>query len=51
MLTKLEEVEVRSSIPESARRNQRRIKRKKGKALQRKRSELVERPFAHLLDC
>ncbi len=32
------------------RRNQRRIKRKKGKALQRKRSELVERPFAHLLD-
>jgi len=66
VLTKLEEVGVRSYIPEPARgrrnwknkdaerdavrRNQRRIKRKKGKALQRKRSELVERPFAHLLD-
>ncbi len=63
VLTKLEEVDVRSYIPEPARgrrnwknkdaerdavrRNQRRIKRKKGKALQRKRSELVERPFAH----
>lgn len=66
VLTKLEEVEVRSYIPEPARgrrnwkkkdaerdavrRNQRRTKRKKGKALQRRRSELVERPFAHLLD-
>ena len=63
---KLEEVEVRSYIPEpkrgqrnwknkhaerdAVRRNQRRIKRAKGKALQRRRSELVERPFAHLLD-
>ena len=63
VLTKLEEVGVRSYIPEPARgrrnwknkdaerdavrRNQRRIKRKKGKALQRKRSELVERPFLH----
>lgn len=66
VLTKLEEVEVRSYIPEPARgrrnwkdkhaerdavrRNKRRIKRPKGKALQRRRSELVERPFAHLLD-
>ena len=66
VLTKLEEVEVRSYIPEPARgrrnwkdkhaerdavrRNKRRVKRPKGKALQRRRSELVERPFAHLLD-
>ena len=66
VLTKLEEVEVRSYIPEpkrgrrnwknkdaerdAVRRNHSRIKRKKGKALQRKRSELVERPFAHLHD-
>ena len=66
VLTKLEEVEVRSYIPEPARgrrnwknkdaerdavrRNRRRTKRDKGKALQRRRSELVERPFAHLLD-
>lgn len=66
VLTNLEEVEVRSYIPEPARgrrrwkdkpaerdavrRNRRRMKRSKGKELQKKRSELVERPFAHLLD-
>jgi transposase len=66
VLTDLEEVDVRSYIPEPDRgrrrwkdkqserdavyRNRRRTKREKGKTLQRKRSELLERPFAHLLD-
>lgn len=66
VLTSLEEVDVRSYIPEPARgrrrwkdkqaerdavyRNRRRVKRGKSKALQKKRSELVERPFAHMLD-
>ncbi len=66
ILTGLEEAGVRSYIPEpnrgrrnwknkkaardATRRNRRRTKRKKGKRLQRKRSELVERPFAHMLD-
>ncbi|PCC69329.1 transposase [Nannocystis exedens] len=66
VLTSLEEVDVRSYIPEPARgrrrwkdkqaereavhRNRRRVKRGKSKELQKKRSELVERPFAHMLD-
>jgi transposase len=66
VMTSLEEVDVRGYIPEPARgrrqwegkqaerdavrRNRRRMKRSKGKELQKKRSELVERPFAHMLD-
>ncbi|MCY1071168.1 transposase [Nannocystis sp. RBIL2] len=66
VMTSLEGVDVRSYIPEPARgrrrwegkqaerdavrRNRRRMKRSKGKELQKKRSELVERPFAHMLD-
>lgn len=66
VLCALEEGEVRSYIPEPARgrrrwkgkkaerdavaRNRQRTKRKKSKGLQRKRSELAERPFAHMHD-
>ncbi|MCA9717649.1 MAG: transposase [Myxococcales bacterium] len=66
VLCDLEEVDIRSYIPEPARgrrrwkgknaerdavyRNRRRTRRAKSKKLQRKRGELLERPFAHLLE-
>jgi len=66
VMTALEELEIRSYISEPARgrrnwkdkhderdavvRNRRRIKGERGKALLRRRGELLERPWAHALD-